>query len=129
MHPSKVTELLGLTPTSSVAQDESSPPNSLGLVRVGTLNAWFLSSESFVQSKDLRRHLDGLIARLQPRREALQLLQGRKNVRMYVSCPWWARHGGGGPSLWPEQMKALAALNLECSINFADYSDDALNAT
>lgn len=41
---------------------------------------------------------------------------------MTVSCVWWSALGHGGPVLWPEQMKALADLNRECSfdIYFAD---------
>jgi hypothetical protein len=125
---SKVTELMCLSPSRTVTKGEASAPNSRGLVRVRTLNGWFLSSEEHVQSKDLRRHLDWVVSQLQPHAEALRFLQQQPNVRMYVSCPWWARHGGGGPSLWPEQMRALADLNLECSIGFADYSDEALNS-
>jgi hypothetical protein len=40
-----------------------------------------------------------------------------------VNCIWWSRFGDGGPTLWPEQVRALADLNLECSFAFADYSD------
>ncbi|MBB5344470.1 hypothetical protein HDF10_002449 [Edaphobacter lichenicola] len=99
-------------------------PNSLGRTRLGKLNAWFLSSEEYVSSRDARHHLDWLLDRLRRKAEALRDLQEKPCVKMYVSCPWWSQHGGGGPSLWPEQMRGLAELNLECSFSFADYSNE-----
>lgn len=126
--PSRVTELLGLSPTRTVATGEKSPPNSRGLVRIGILNGWFLSSEEHLDSKDLRRHIDWLIAQLRPHASSLRALQQTSGVRMYVRCPWWSKGGGGGPSLWPEQMRGLADLDLECTIAFADYSDEALRS-
>lgn len=124
MHPSQVTNLLGLGPTRYVAVGEAGGVNSLGRAPIGKLNGWFLSSEGSVESKDMRRHLDWLIAKLQQSEDALRELQARSDVRMSVNCVWWSRYGEGGPTLWPEQMRALADLNLECSFDFADYSDD-----
>jgi hypothetical protein len=121
MHPSEVTKRLGLKPTHQIVLGEESPPNSLGLKRVGKVNGWFLSSEEFVESKDVRRHLDWLLAKLEPNSEVLRELQAGPGVRMSVECPWWSRYGTGGPTLWPEQMRVLAALNLECSLGFAYY--------
>jgi hypothetical protein len=126
IHPNVVTNLLGIEPTGHVAVGERGRLNKLGRAPVGKINGWFLSSEEQVRSKDLRRHLDWLIERLGVCRDGLRRLQEQKGVRMYVSCPWWPRLGGGGPTLWPEQMQGLAELNLECTIDFADYSDKAL---
>jgi hypothetical protein len=128
IHPLTVTHLLGISPTSVVAKGEKSPPNSLGRSRVGKINGWFLSSEPNVQSKDLRRHLDWLMKQLWPASDALRALQAVPGIRMYVYCPWWSEDGGGGPALWPEQMKMLAELNLECTIDFADYSESAVGS-
>jgi hypothetical protein len=125
MHPNAVTDLLCIQPSEIVAVGERGRVNRLGLAPVGKINGWFLSSEDSLKSKDLRSHLDWLVARLQPSREGLGRLQLTEGVRMYVSCPWWSRGGGGGPSLWPKQMRGLAELNLECRITFADYSDQA----
>jgi hypothetical protein len=125
MHPNAATELLGTQPSKIVAVGEHGRVNRLGLAPIGKINGWFLSSEDSVKSKDLRRHLDWLVAKLRPSRDGLGKLQLKEGVQMYVSCPWWSRSGGGGPSLWPEQMRGLAELNLECTITFADYSDNA----
>jgi Domain of unknown function (DUF4279) len=122
-HPSLVTEALRLTPTRIVATGEASPPNSRGVSRIGTLNGWFLSSEEHVLSKDIRRHLDWLIGKLQPCREKLRVLQDKDGMRMYVSCVLWTDSDSGSATLWPEQMRGLSELNLECTFAFADYSD------
>jgi hypothetical protein len=126
MHPDVVTDLLKIRPTDVVAVGERGKVNRLGLAPIGKINAWFLSSEHHVKSKDLRRHLNWLIGQLRPSRDFLTKLQLKEGVRMYVSCPWWSRSGGGGPSLWPEQMLGMAELNLECTITFADYSVQAI---
>ena len=124
IHPSVVTERLSLNPTHQVVLGEESPPNSLGLKRVGKVNGWFLSSEEHVKSKDVRHHLDWLLAKLEPNAEALRELQSRPGVRTSINCPWWSQYGDGGPTLWPEQMQALANLNLELSFEFAYYGPE-----
>lgn len=124
IHPLKVTELLGLQPTRTVALGERPQPNSLGRAPIGKINGWFLSSEGKVDSKDLRSHLDWLIKQIQPKREELVRLSRAEGVKMYVFCPWWSNCGSGTATLWPEQMRGLADLNLECSISFADYTED-----
>lgn len=124
MHPSAITSLLGVNPTSQVVLGEPGRTNSLGRAPIGKLNGWFLSSEGNVESKDVRRHIDWLIAKLKPSSDALHELQAKPDIRMSVNCIWWSRFGDGGPTLWPDQMRALADLNLECSFDFADYSDD-----
>jgi Domain of unknown function (DUF4279) len=115
--PTEITELLGgLQPTSQVFSREPSGEYP------GRANGWFLSSEGAVASKDLRTHLDWLLKVLSPLVSLLSELQRRTGTRMYVHCPWWGRFDSGGPSLWPEQMRSLADLNLECTIDFAHYN-------
>lgn len=87
------------------------------------MNGWFLSTGGVVASRDVRHHLDWLLERLMPARGALVALQQCAGVRMSVVCVWWSREGHGGPTLWPEQMRGLADLNLECS--FDVYLSDA----
>ena len=103
----EVTRCLQIEPT------ETSAP------KVGTkrVSGWFLSSESAILSKDLRRHLDWLLSILEGAKEELLALQQRPNVKMAVSCVWWSAYGHGGPALWPEQMAQLAELNLECAFD------------
>jgi hypothetical protein len=122
IHPKVVSELLCIDPTRITIMGQRGPVNSLGRSVLGKVNLWSLSSEEIVQSNDLRRHIDWLCSKLQPAATALQKLQQEPGVQMYVFCPWWSKTGGGGPTLWPKQMKALSDLNLECTIPFADYS-------
>jgi hypothetical protein len=121
IHPDSVTKLLGITPTRVVAVGEPGRTNSLGLSPVGKLNGWFLSSENYINSKDLRHHVDWLINQLQKSRADLLSLQGHVGVSMYVSCPFWTCSDGGSATLWPQQLLGLAQLNLEVTISFADY--------
>jgi len=122
-HPLSVTKLLGITPTHVVAVGEPGRTNRLGLTPIGTVNGWFLSSEEHVKSKDIRRHIDWLIGQLEESIDGLRSLQEQIGVRMYVFCPFWTSSDGGSAILWPEQMRALANLNLEITIGFADYGD------
>ncbi|HEY3974962.1 MAG TPA: DUF4279 domain-containing protein [Candidatus Sulfotelmatobacter sp.] len=125
VHPEKVTELLGVNPTRVTILGERGPVNSVGIARVGKHNVWLLVSEGVVTSKDLRRHIDWIIDTVYPSKEALLRLQELPEVKMDVSCVWWSRYGDGGPTLWPEQMSHLVELNLEISIAFSFYGDEA----
>ena len=112
--PATVSDILGLEPTELVVIGEP----IIGTSAIGKHNGWFLSSESFVDSKDLRAHLDWLLMMLQESVEGLRKLQNTIGVSIYVYCAWWSRCGECGPTLWPKQMRQLALLNLECSFSF-----------
>lgn len=92
--------------------------------RVVRIGGWFLSSEGEIDSKDVRRHLDWLLKLIMPRADALRSLQQQEDLRMNVTCIWWSAHGQGGPTLWPEQMRALSDLNLECSFDLSFYGPE-----
>lgn len=122
--PDLVTQRLGVMPTSS---QKVGVPRVMhrGVPVMGTVNSWLLSSENHVTSKDLRRHLDWLLDRVEPAGAQLRELQQHPDVRMAVRCVWWSALGrAGGPTLWPEQMARMAQLNLEIGFTFAYYGDD-----
>ncbi|MFC1641673.1 DUF4279 domain-containing protein [Myxococcota bacterium] len=121
--PESVTRQLGIEPTSAERAGEVFR-NSLGRERVARLNCWFLSSEGHCPSRDIRRHLDWLLEKLCPTREALIALQEWPGIRMAIYCIWWSAQGGGGPVLWPEQMSKLGELNLECGFELSFYGDN-----
>jgi hypothetical protein len=123
MSPSRVTELLGVTPTSVTISGEGGISGAWS-VRLGKSNVWVLSSEGLVASKDLRRHVDWILDTIYPSKSVLFRLQNMPDVKMDVSCVWWSRYGDGGPTLWPEQMSRLSELNLEISIACAFYGDE-----
>jgi len=120
MGPGEVSKRLGVAPTETLTIGQPVKPES---ERRANCNGWFLTSEGRVGSKDIRRHLDWLIDELRPAREALLALQKEPNVRMFVFCAIWTNGQGGAATLWPEHMRALADLNLECSFEFADYGE------
>ncbi len=108
LDPSDVTARLGIEPSDWQRQGESRKPGD----RPAKLHGWFLSSEGAVESRDVRRHLDWLLARLTPRADAVVALQA-EGCRMDVSCFWVSASGHGGPSVRPAQMGELARLGLE----------------
>ena len=121
--PHEVTALLGVEPTKVNITGEE-VVNRLGRRRVVAINGWFLSSEQSVISLDIRRHIDWLLGKISPLAEGLAALQAITGVTMTVQCAWYSRSGHGGPTLWPEQMRALADLNLECGFDIYFLFDD-----
>ena len=123
INPTLVTKKLGVIPTFSQQKGEPIVFRN-GNKGIGTINSWLLSSESEVISRDIRRHLDWLLDKIEPAVAQLRELQQHPDVRMAIRCVWWSADGGGGPTLWPEQMRRMAQLNLECTFSFAYYGDD-----
>jgi len=125
LEPDFVTMHLGINPSRSQKRGEIRQSFGGGESQV-KIGGWFLSSEQHVQSRDLRRHLDWLLAQLIPAKKEILALQEQKSIVMGVNCIWWSAFGDGGPTLWPEQMRLLADLNLECSfdISFFGESED-----
>lgn len=77
-----------------------------------TLNAWFLTSENIIFSKDSRRHIDYIADKLLPIKEKIKTL-ARQDVKIDISCFWMSESGQGGPTLSPQQLSKLAELELE----------------
>ncbi|OGO23028.1 MAG: hypothetical protein A2144_11685 [Chloroflexi bacterium RBG_16_50_9] len=122
--PEFVTKKLNVMPTSSQKIGISRIMPS-GKKRIGKVDSWLLSSEaSHVSSKDIRTHLDWLLDKVKNAAAPIKELQEMPNAKMSIQCTWWSADGGGGPTLWPEQMKRMAKLNLECGFNFAYYGND-----
>ena len=119
----EITALLRVQPSEAHNAGDQIPTIK-GTMRTAGITYWLLSSEDHVSSKDMRAHLDWLIGQLEPAAEQLRQLQSSPGIKMSVSCVWWSRYGGGGPTLWPEQMRKLAEFNLECGFDFAFYGED-----
>lgn len=113
---SGITQRLEIRPTNAV-EEGSTIISSTGRKRRAKRAGWFLTTRDVVTSNDLRDHLDWLIAKLLPARDKLISMQLESDVKMVVNCIWWSASGHGGPTLWPEQMAALAKLNLELSLD------------
>lgn len=117
----EITELLGISPTRAIKA-------RLGDTRYANRpHGWLLQSEGTVDSKDIRTHLNWLLSIVLPKKDALLRLQHIDGLKMLVRCPWWT-NGNDGPVLWPEQMKGLSELNLECAFDFKDYREDPIES-
>jgi hypothetical protein len=119
--PVEISRALGIEPTKIVQVGVKIRSSGIGESPVGKVNLWMLDSETFVQSKDLRTHLDWLLDQVEPSSTKLLQLRG-EGLLMDVSCVWWSKFGEGGPTLWPSQMHRLARLDLEVSIGFAFFA-------
>lgn len=115
-HPDEISEILKIQPTAiSVAGERAT--NSRGRVREVKSSGWFLSTENHMKSKDIRQHIDWLVEIIMPHRHSLKIIQEMSDVKMTLRCVWFSLLGHSGPVLWPEQMRALADLDLECSFD------------
>ncbi len=113
--PDVVTDALQVFPTKfhTVGQLRKSGGSKFGK------SGWFLRSQDSVESRDVRKHIDWIIAKVKDRRSAVLEL-GRTGWRSDVFC-FWEGIGQGGPMLNPEQMEALARLDLVCGFDI--YQD------
>lgn len=105
--PELVTSALRVEPTKSQREGENG----------ARVNGWFLSSKSFIHSRDVRRHVDWLLRKISSKRRELLDLQSRVGIQMDVFCYWRSVHGHGGPTLGPEQMRILADFKLNISFD------------
>lgn len=116
IHPDTISIQLGLVPTQLNVRGEVIL-TQLGKSRRAKNSYWQLSTKESVKSKDIRDHLDWLLALLVAKSEALAVLQKSENITMGIDCVWRSLNGHGGPTLWPEQMRIMAELGLECAFD------------
>lgn len=126
IEPDEISDRLGISPTRMVKKGAKSV-NSLGRERTAPCSYWMLDSESSVESKDLRVHLDWILDQCTGREQALEELREVNRIRDVISCVWWSAHGHGGPTLWPRQMEAMARLNLECGFDIYFFGDNIID--
>lgn len=112
LDPNAVEKLLGLEATDSYRTGDR--VGSQGGHR--TNGAWILSTESTVVSKDLRRHIDWLLDRIDPRAMEFDELAGT-GVEADIFCYWESATGHGGPGLSPPQMERLVRRNLPVGVD------------
>jgi len=111
MDPDRVSERLGVAPTH--VQRQGDLTKSGAVIR---LNGWFLSSKDQVDSRDVRRHIDFVLAQVLPVGDSLRSLL-RSGVRGDISCYWVSYRGQGGPCISPRQARSLADLGLDCGFD------------
>ncbi|WP_136525380.1 DUF4279 domain-containing protein [Geomonas ferrireducens] len=113
--PREITELLGVEPSSIQIKGERKYPNRAEYINKE--NGWFLHSEDNVESKDLRRHLDWLLSKMNNCHSQLRELAS-KGAEITIFCPWRSASGHGGPTMDPQQMKVLGDLGIEVVFEF-----------
>jgi ubiquitin C-terminal hydrolase len=102
LSPQEITKFLGIEPSATFEKD----------IEKANHNAWFLTSEGSINSKDSRRHIDFLADKLLPIRERLKILASQ-SAKIDISCFWSSESGQGGPTLSPQQLSKLAELEIE----------------
>lgn len=105
--PQEISTLLDITPTNSFASGD--PINQQGAKR--KQNGWFFSTETKVDSRDSRRHLDKILSSLSGRRPALVKLR-LAGAEIDISC-YWVSIGQGGPIIGADQMKKLGFFGID----------------
>ena len=124
VHPDEVSRRLGLLP-QRVTIAGRLVTGSIGRARTEKLNAWFLSSEHSVASRDMRRHLDWLLDRMEEQAAALANLRDYPSMSVRVRCSWWSKGDQAvGPVLSPLQMRRLCALDADLEIWFSSWGSD-----
>lgn len=116
-----VTNLLGIIPSSSQPGGRISVRGGESAKRP---KGWFLSTEGAIESRDVRRHLDWLLDKLMPQRDALAELR-RRGATVDICCYWLSASGHGGPTISPAQSAKLAALGIDCWFDVYFTEDDA----
>ena len=120
VNPDRVTEVLGIQPTYTYRLGD--PVGRTGSRR--STSAWILSSEGQVGSKDLKRHVDWLLDKVEPRADALTRLRMEEGADADVFCLWVSKSGNGGPDLGPRQMARLAGLQLTIGLDLYSLHPD-----
>jgi len=107
LDPSEITRLLEIEPTESFRKGDR---HALGKLQRKT-NGWFYSTKEMSSSKDTRRHIDLILARLDGKVVWVKELLS-KGCEIDISNYWNSAEGQGGPSLRPEQMLKLGTLGI-----------------
>lgn len=109
LSPQEITHYLGIAPSKIIEKEETEDtlmPKSI------PYNAWFLTSENIINSRDSRRHIDYLADKILPIGDKLKELASR-GAEIDISCFWSSKNGQGGPTLSPAQLSKLAKLEIE----------------
>jgi hypothetical protein len=118
--PTDITTKLQLDPTESFKKGDTM--GSRGGSR--KFNGWFLSSESLINSRDTRRHIDWILAKIKDKATEISSLYA-DGVEIDISCAWVST-GQGGPVISTPQMSLLSALDIEVwwDVYFDQDSED-----
>src|SRR5713226_10670143 len=94
LDPEEITRLLGLQPTRGWKRGEPRNPRARTPIPA-KFGVWLLSTRGIVQSRDVRRHIDWLLDRAEPRGAVFKMLHER-GCRTDLRCFWLSRGRAGG---------------------------------
>lgn len=117
-----VRQTLGWAQASRDSASESHQLSSRAAEAAG--DRLFLSSEGSVSSRDLRRHVDWLLAHIARGPDAIRQLRD-SGYELYVSAYWMSAFGHGGPILSAELMRALGAFGLDLDFDIYMAENDS----
>lgn len=108
LSPQDVSELLQIEASESYLKGSKIGRTS----RVRSAHGWFLRSRHHVQSRDNRRHIDYILAKLEGSAHTLSRIRESPGAHMDI-VSFYVSTGQGGPWLMPTQLRRLADLGLE----------------
>jgi hypothetical protein len=119
-----IARLLKIDPTTSIEKTEEGLNNEVGEESVHKdikqwprkVNAWLLSSRNSVESRDLRRHIDWLLAKIGPALAEIHSLQ-EQGCTTRVFCYWASKEGQGGPIISYREMGDLSDLHMDLELD------------
>ena len=100
------TRLLGVIPTE--------------VAKAGACSCWRLSSESYLQSANLERHIHWILDQIADRKDVIKYLKEQRNCQVDLGC-WWKGHprvDEAGPILTPETLRRVADFHLNMIFYF-----------
>lgn len=109
--PDEITQLLGITPTDSHRRGEVHGPRA----QAWKQTHWSLTSQDQPIPRDLEPHIAWVLDKVEPvRTQLMMLIESGVEADMFcfLSC-----YGMGGPSLSPQLMGRLAALQLPLGLD------------
>lgn len=123
----EVTKRLGMEPTWAAEKGELKAGPGLRRPRVRRRGVWFIGSEDAVASTSSERHLLYLLERVEPVAERIAEVVREQGLAVDFFSGWFSASGHGGPSISPDALRRIAALDAVLGYDFYDFSgqDDA----
>lgn len=122
--PETITRRLGIEPSFWQRKGGAEAGRLRHPPRIAEVDVWCLSTKDRIESRDSRRHVDWLLDQIEGRSTVLRSLR-EEGGRIGISCYWVSRFGEGGPTISPDQMRRLGALNIELWFDIYFHGEDA----
>ena len=125
LDPDQISAIMRVSPTKAWRKGERYFAGSRAGHLVGSTGTWFLATDDFVTSPDLKQHLEFLTNLLSrspgdvgERLFLLRKAMMRDNIKADVSCFWHGAAGERPPAISAETIDKLRALPAEIETDF-----------